>query len=251
MALVRRKIPHPEDQGRPLEVFRSWKAACDHLRDHLLTAPECLAWALVCPEYGAILDPGDADARYRYHDQACATEGASAQELYDAYCRAIHNNTTDAARLRWVRSADGVTVALGTDGVLVMIVGREVRTAFLPGQGSAQATRESSAKLKRGGLPRDRGMRSGRPERGSERESHRDRVAREEREARWTRLEKLYYRVFRPAVQFIQKTHRGACDTNGQVVRSDYALVKSMLPPQSRLTLADWQILRRVRGQET
>src|SRR5579885_207382 len=127
-------IPHPARLGTNVLFFRDWQTASAHLRDHLLTAPECAAWALVAPEYRRIVDPTAEDARWSYAKQALATKGVSAQPLYDLYCEATGCDARDAATLGWVRSDGAVTVALGTSGIL-MVIEDALMTAFLPGQG--------------------------------------------------------------------------------------------------------------------
>jgi hypothetical protein len=96
-------------------------------------------------------------------------------------------------------------------------------------------------------LSRESGMRSGRSAACifSPRENRR----KQRREALWTREERLYYRVFRPCIQFIRKSHHRCRDLCGRLIRCDYALLKDRLPPRSRLSYEDWLRLRgRCRG---
>jgi hypothetical protein len=55
----------------------------------------------------------------------------------------------------------------------------------------------------------------------------------------------LYYRVFRPAVQLVKRAQHRSRDMLGRIVRADYALLKGLLPPRSRLKYEDWLQLRR------
>jgi hypothetical protein len=241
--LVLRTVPHPAD-GSGVQAFSDWQAAYAHLRDHLLTAPECHAWVLVMPACAGLVDLENADARWAYSRQAAATAGVSAQALYDLYADAVAAELRDAAVLGWHCSAEAVTVALGTSGVLAVLM-KCLRTAFLPGQGDAGATAAARAEdqARPGDLRRERGMRSG-PAGRRERESR----AAAKREADWTPLDLLYYRVFRPAVQFLRSQHVALRDLDGRPLR-DYARLKEVLPPLSRLKRADWEEFRRQCGR--
>lgn len=263
-------IPHPAQPGIEVRFFRDWQAACMHLRDHLLTAPECKGWAVVAPQYRQVLDPDDGDARWRYSDQAFETQGASAQDLYDVYCRACGRDARDAARLGWVATQGEGIVALGTSGILLVIenqavpahpdgartpgageASRTVRgvvvTAFLPGLGNPQAVRKGAdSRYASAGLVRESGMRSGRADSLSHdpRLSKREQLRRLRIRANWSRDERLYYTVFRPAVQFIRRCHHQHRDMFGRFYRRDYALLKDFLPARSRLQYTDWLVLR-------
>lgn len=161
-------IPHPALEACRVPFFRDWLRAFCHLRDHLLTDPEGRAWAVVIPEYRNLVDPEDPEACYRYVEAARTSQGVSAQPLYDLYCQAAALDAQDAAQLGWVDTSEGVTVSVGTSGIGILIKGAVVRTAFLPGQGDPLATCEARRQGHGGGassvrgLPRERGMRSGR-----------------------------------------------------------------------------------------
>lgn len=236
-----RTIPHPARGGAAVPLFADWQTACAHLRDHWLTAPECEAWALVAPAYTSLLDPGDADTRYRYAEQARTSAGSSAQALYDLCVAAVATEAGDAARLHWTQDSGRVTAAMGTSGVVMLIEG-VVRTAFLAGQGDPQATKQGQRqRLERRGLPRERPLRSGL--RGGDRHSLGERRC--PWEDKWSAEERLYYRVFRPAVQLVKRAHHRSRDMLGGIVRADYALLKGLMPPRSRLKYEDWLQLRR------
>ncbi len=240
-ALQLRTIPHPARGGVAVQLFADWQTACAHLRDHWLTAPECEAWALVAPAYTALLDPSDADARYRYAEQGRTTAGLSAQPLYDLCVAAVAAEAGDAARLHWIQDHGRVTAAMGTSGV-VLLIENVVRTAFLAGQGDPQATKEGQRqRLERRGLPRERPLRSRRQ--GGD--PHGPPQRRCPWEGKWSVEERLYYRVFRPAVQLVKRAHHRSRDMLGGIVRADYALLKGLLPTRSRLKYEDWLELRR------
>jgi hypothetical protein len=251
MTLTLRSLPHPAAPARQVRFFATPAAALAHLRDHLLTSPEAEAWALVAPGYETILDPRSPDERYRYSKNAEETGGDSAQPLYDLYLEAVRGDSADADRLGWLCPAPGGTVAFGTSGVL-LIVGAAVVTAFLPGQGDPAATRRGQgAGPNATGLPREGGMRSGRPGRFRADEAERERRERLDREAAWSRAQRLYYRVFRPAVQLIRGCHHGQRDPLGRPLGGDYGRLKEVLPTRSRLGYADWAEIRTLcRGEE-
>lgn len=243
-------IPHPACPKRQVQFFRDWRQAYVHLRDHLLTDPERQAWAVVIPEYRSLLDPEDADACFHFADEAQASQGVSAQGLYDLYRQAAALDAQDAWTLNWVDTADGITVSLGTSGICIL-VGDVVQTAFLPGQGDAVATYEARWRGGSGdlgrvrGLPRERGMRSGRTPSGREEESAREQRARQRRRAQWTPLEHLYFEVFRRSVQFIKRMHHASRNMYGERIRNDYARLKEKLPRRSQLKFHHWMELRR------
>jgi hypothetical protein len=159
------------------------------------------------------------------------------------YCEAVSRDAEDGAELQWHRSDNRLTVAFGTSGI-VMLIEEVLTTAFLPGQGDPRVTHESQRCEKLGGLPRERGMRTGRPGRRGGEEVERDRRVRERHEAQWTNGQRLYYRVFRPAVQFVKKCQHRCLDRCGKVIPGDYALIKDVLPARSRLKYTDWVALR-------
>jgi hypothetical protein len=227
-------------------MFRDWDAASRHLRDHLLTAPECHAWILVAPIYCSVLDPADPDGRWHFWEQAQATGGATAQALYDVYRNAAAADSADAHTLEWVHEEEGVAVAVGTSGILLVVEGNTLRTAFLPGQGDPDATCEARAAPSPGrGLIRERGMRSGRATDAHEDWNAREQAAQTRREAAWSENERLYYKVFRPCLQFIKRCHHCHRDMYGRLVRRDYALLKDCLPARNQLKCDAWLALRR------
>ena len=167
--LALRWMPHPADPARTVRIFDTWELACDHLQSHLLTEPECRAWALVIPEIRDLVELEEPESRWAYSQKAKQTEGGAAQKLYDAFSQSVRTAAGEAHRLKWftsrpVSSWKTVTVALGTAGIL-MVVESWLKTAFLPGQGDPQAVREQQ---EHGGMRKDAaenarpGIRSGR-----------------------------------------------------------------------------------------
>jgi len=239
--LRRTRVPDPANPTRQVEVFGTWHKACEHIRDHLLTAPECHAWLLVVPSLAGELDIDDADVRWQCAEEVLKPNGGFAQPLYDQYAAAIRSSIEDAIRLGWHASDAQATVALGTTGLLTVIEG-SIRTAFLPGQGDPGATTAAHGKSPDADspLPRQRGMRCGRNGQYSGKWETCFEDRRTLFEAR-SRDEQVYYLVFRPAVQFIRGRQNRCRDITGNVLPgSDYALLKGVLPPMSRLKLACW-----------
>ncbi len=248
-------VPYPAPDHAEARLFGDWEKAVEHLTHHLLTAPECHAWALVIDDYTRLVDLRSADARFHFVEQARASHGQSAQALYDRYAHAVSADLRDASQLEWFVQHGQVTVAMGTTGILVVIVavgGNDtldrprpiVKTAFLAGQGDPEAVRKSHRipAAERRGMMRERPMRT--PKRhgvSGEARGRRQRL----REARWSTEERLYYRVFRPSVQHIMRCHHRNRDMFGRLRGNDYALLKDVLPRRSQLKLDHWRELRR------
>ncbi|NLY02008.1 MAG: hypothetical protein GXY83_38485, partial [Rhodopirellula sp.] len=64
-----------------------------------------------------------------------------------------------------------------------------------------------------------------------------------------TVAERLYYSVFKPAVQHIRRTYPDARDLFGRAVHCDYGLLKEVLPRMSQLRFEDWLQLRQKCGR--
>jgi hypothetical protein len=173
------------------------------------------------------------------------THGAEGQALYDRYCGAVEDAGQDATRLAWHVTSGRVTIALGTSGVL-MVIESSLKTAFLPGQGdpsivdSCQGWDQPRPDSRN---PRLRGMRSGctveRATSAGGRGHPRDRGSQD-----WTEAQKLYYGVFRPAVQFLRSRYHLDLDVRGQRRLSEYGLLKDVLPPMSCMKYEHWVALR-------
>jgi hypothetical protein len=67
--------------GENVKLFKGWVKACEHLRDHVLSSPECEAWRLVVPEIDAVMDLDNDETRWRSVREAMQTSGAAAQSL--------------------------------------------------------------------------------------------------------------------------------------------------------------------------
>lgn len=247
MTLQNGQVTYPGRRGQRVPAFRSANEALRHLLDHVLTHPECGAWAVVLPQYGTVLDWADPDARWRFAREAQATGGASAQALYEMYREAVDSDADGAGRLGWFVDRGDVTVALGTRGILLLVERGTLVTAFLPGQGVPQQVvrgTEQRAAGSKAALPREG---RGRWRRVGVQEHPRETRQRLEIEKRWSPVERLYYRVFRPSVQFVRTA---VYDASGMLRRParDYGLLRRCLPRMSRLRLEDWLAHRRSVG---
>lgn len=248
-SLVLRRMAHPSKPERSILVFRDAKRAVQHLRDHVLTAPECEGWAVILDGVMDRVDLGNDDARWR-SARAITDQVQEAQALYDLYSGMIESQFTEAGQLHWFYEQSTLAVGIGTLGVLVVSEGAggapdAVKTAFLPGQGVPIAVvraREDSRPT--GALAREsRAMRAGRRDRlhgDSEREAREC----ERRMEGMTRDERIYYQVFRPAIQFVRRQYHRHRDVSGRPMGNDYAHLKSVLPPVSQLKYEAWQALR-------
>ncbi len=237
---------HPRRAGR-VRVFATDEKARAHLRDHLLTAPESAAWANVVPECRDLARPENARGRYRLAKALMGGDPEVFGRLYQAYVRTIMATCRAAVALDWCAEADGVEVFFATNGVLVLtrrgVNGDAVvKTSYIPGQGCAEAVGATSLDVDQA-IRREApgGMRRGRPVPREER-------TRARRELRWGNSERQFYRVFRPALQFIRAAHMDQpldCRWSGGAAfnRREYALLKAKLPRCSMLNYDHWRTL--------
>ncbi len=243
------RFPYPQRRAT-LTVFSSEPSAMAHLRDHLLTAPECNAWGLVLPGLFSLVDLDDSNARWRCWNRLEQKDDTTAQSLYDAYSMAIQAELQEAHRLGWVVRVGLVDAAIGTSGLIVIasFEGESgwVRTAFLGGQGSPEAVRHAKS-MPRGatGLIRE----SSKPMRSA---LHpKEFRAHKARHGNWTTEQRLFYMVFRPAVQFIRAVNRSISYSRGISSQpsevKEYAMLRDKLPNMSQLSFQRWQTLRRTR----
>lgn len=237
------------------QVFASEELALEHVRDHLLTAPECFGWALIADLESQV--GLEFQARRRAARQLKAREEPS-QGLYELLCEVVARVFKDAACSGWsVEGASGeeLLVAYGFDGVLVIVQQRVVTTAFLPGLGYAERT--LAARGRDTDLPREMGMRSrGRRRRATRKtyDSERRERRREgaHREPRYeSRLEEIFHKVFKPSWDFVREQDSYAFDMCGQrlTVGCDYGLLNQVLPRRT-LRYADWLRLRQEARRE-
>lgn len=231
-------VPHPARSGVQAAFFPGLDSAVDHLCRHVLSHPESDGWLLVAPALADEAGLCDEEGRHQARLAVLRHEQELTGRLVGLYRRACEVAAGDAFLLGWHVSDGAVTVALGTSGTFFLIEARVLTTAYLPGLGSPEAVRASgegghpAAGRERRLMRRDRGGRGHVPE------------ARRRREQNWTAEERLYYCVFRPAVQHIRSRHHRAHELDGGR-RDDIALLNRVLPRMSCLTLELWQEHRR------
>lgn len=233
-----RELEHPVT-GQRVTVYRDPGRVHQHLRDHVLSAPESEAWRLLWPPLEESLDFDDPDARWHLLRRAESESGAL-QDLYDRHVEAVRAEVGNAAALGWHRWREHTTVCLGTGGV-VTIFAPMIRTAMIPGMGEPEATRRTQALDATSSC-----MWRHRPMRGASgaASSRSRRRAPLERERGWDRHQRLYYRVFRPAVQAVRQHHPRSLNVYGQPRHNDVGLLKDVLPRQSELKFQRWRELR-------
>jgi len=235
-----------------IRFFQDWEKAYKHVRDHLLSRPERDGWRLVIPEINGLLDLDNEDAVWDYHRRAARTSGSSAQDLYDCYSRAVEADCLDSKTLGWHRTEEQTTIALGTSGVLTVVTNQVVKSARLPGLGIAEMTIESHGiPVDSPRMPRHRPMRSWHRNGKSDERHPKEERRKEERESQWTREQKLFFRVFRMAVQHIMRAYHRSYDLLGERFHGDDAAwLKDTLPRRSRLKFEDWLKLREQCGRK-
>ncbi|MCS7166933.1 MAG: hypothetical protein RMI91_09885 [Gemmatales bacterium] len=127
-----------------------------------------------------------------------------------------------------------------------------MRTAFIAGAGSARKVRErreEEGAIYVGPVTDSRTHSSGRRHR-LQVIHERDEAIRRKRTATRTPLQRIYYEVFRPALQFVFRQHSAAIDANGHVVQRHYYLLKDVLPLRKRIKYQTWYELR-IKCRET
>jgi hypothetical protein len=178
------------------------------------------------------VDLADGLARTRLAQSARESKGVEVQALLDLYRREAAEASRQAHILGWHTQNEGCIVALGMSGVFVLVDGDAVITTYLPGQGSPAAVsqpdynrhlRRERHPMRRAALPDE---------------------DRRRREAAWSDEERLFYRVFRPAVQLIRSQHHRARGLDGRLRKADAALLKDCLPRMSELGLDGWRTRR-------
>jgi hypothetical protein len=263
-------LPDPTAASLAL-AYATCEDARKHLIYHLLGPGEAEAWLLLEPRLQEYFADGRDAARWR---QRLEHHDADAQLLYDLYCEVVQIEMEDARRLHWhaqERRRLPVCVGLGTGGVLAVFEqtpqGWVLKTAFIAGAGRGVWVRRRQGwdkdgippghipgklleqdkrilrSLRRRSLRRRQGMRAGR----SPDVRARDRQLLEQRQARWSPEERIYYLVFRPALQFIWRQQETNVLPDGRIYSRDYALLKMVLPLRSELTFDVWQQCRQKR----
>lgn len=218
----------------PIVLFPDQESARRHIEKHLLGEQEAAQWALVIPaivrEYA---DIADSRQRHRLYTDLKRTEIFEA--LYRQLSRSVELNLKDACRLGWkkvdAQRTPWVGVAFGTSGALIVVENGVTRTVFLPGAD------EEAPWGQAGDDKRRRRMRQGG-------KSHREVAVYTDR---WSQAEWLFYRVFRPALQFLRRAvyERLPRKLDPRARRNDYAMLKDCLPFIKSFKYEDWEEARR------
>ncbi|HAN99548.1 MAG TPA: hypothetical protein DCQ98_19935 [Planctomycetaceae bacterium] len=232
-----------------LKVFATWRKAARHVADHLLTHPEARGWSLLVPGDALPIDLADRERCWelsRRLDDDRAAPGPVAKQLYDAYAEQIRRAAGPGSAA--VGTFPRGTAYLGLSGVIVIAVGdtkdQVVATAFLGGQGSAEAVIESRReKDSRSGRSRQSGFadairRRDRPQRGhAAPQSDVLQVPSGQRED-GSRERQIYLRLFRASAQFVRRQQLAAVGLASR--GNDYAVLKEPLGPMSRWDFETW-----------
>lgn len=238
MSLNLREMPNPADPGDRVRIFGTVESAVEHIRKHVLTEPDCLAWPLVDPETSGELGLDDGRRRARMLQQSKRPD-ADMQSIYDFYADVISSESKQAAELGWVFADSEQCLCLGTSGLLTVIQ-KNVVTAFFADMQEYNEL-EKEQRLSSGFRLNRRPMRRSKTATQSKiRESRRRRAQLKNR----TLDEQIYHNLFRKTVKFVRsfqphplKEERGR--------KGQYWKLQCRLPRLSRLKFRDWIELRR------
>ena len=256
MTLKIEKVKDPHDSSQVL-LFRDTQSALKHIRDHLLTAPECDAWALIFEHIQGHDDEAEvsvvsADARIRQKiSRQIFSDTSSAAPLYDLYQRVI------CYALRgWRAHVASSAAAFSPLGVLVYMQDpqtrpaahktpvREVTSAYLPGAGRPFSER---AKTNDGPLLRREAPRTMRKKRGGRAVSGREMREKRQRRDAMSPEARIFHEVFKESVRALRRrvinsgAHERARDPEHLLLDRE---LLSRLPRPGELSFEGW--LKRV-----
>jgi len=275
-----------------MQVFETFDRLRRHLNDHVLTPPESHAWGLVWSGRFDCLEDTDAaaDQCYRLRESGCTASdhGLSkdaagyqppvGQErratpervptwigLSLAYQEEIRKSLGRSQRLSWSKSRGENSIHFDTCGIVLVCRWRgpkgTVKTAYIPGFSTRGATLRSKrerenphARVSSTSAMRGDAL-SG--TQGRSRENNltvRERLA-QRHAAKWDADDKLFYLVFRPAVQAVRSRQttgiesfaEGDVGTDVGEFSSDITArlsigdLKALLPKQSELKVDSWK----------
>lgn len=233
-----------------------------HLNDHVLTPSESYSWGIVWKGEIQFLEESDNGdntcyrMRVELFDDMAGEHSLALSDLMNRYLTTANDLFTQSQRLGWRVQALRVAACINSSGVVgVFETGASttiVKTVFIPGFGTADGTLQSQ---KADSSPHDRVSASGFNSRGSamrgadsrgRQSDHRDsrrggiqHRMRNRRAAAWNSDQRVYYLVFRPAIQFLRRLQLGS-----NACSRDVALLKSVLPMMSQLKINKWLELR-------
>lgn len=225
MELQHVRMPNSE-LGRWAQAFSSAEKVLEHIEAHLLDQEEGLRWRRIAPGLHELLP--DERTGVRKLQMARNGDFSEIEPIYALYCETVNQEMGDAQSLGWhncgSRPSVTVCVAMGTSGVLALFECDYfspwiMRTAFIPGVGSKARTvkRKMQAFGYYVAQPPGRGMLEGRFRKSNM--DRRDLEKMQERERQWTTEQWIFYRSFRPALQFVWKTHRNSTALDGKIIK--------------------------------
>jgi hypothetical protein len=244
-------------RNRPdIEFFSSWRNAVSHILNHLLTYPECLAWAELIEDLADFVDVRDDNQRFRCAREYLKEEGRYAQPLYERYKEQTQLALTDARRLGWwgesehgnddpatagsdtIGSTDESIEFLGICGIYGVAGENSIKTAYLAGQTSIWGKVLQEMPTAKNPLPRE-GRCAVKPQ-WRRMKDRRARMADQKRKEKWSRLERVYYLLFRRAVQDVRCRFHDTSDMQGRREKGMAALRRRM-PRMSQLDFPSWR----------
>jgi hypothetical protein len=240
---------NPTTRIRDMINFDTTEKLNQHLINHVLTPEEAHAWYYIWQEDDSRLAPTPAgvDNCFQLRDSLHRNQEL-ADSLTSRYLNSIAEQIKESLALQWTAQSNRRQVGFGLAGVFYVLAKDAnqkytLRTAFVPGFGTSDGTASSQQKPDN---PHARN-RAASWMRG-ERENQHPRQGRysicqrssEGRASQWNADQRLFFLVFRPAMQFL----RGWNDWK-QAKRLGMSDLKSKLPPMSRLKFDSWMELRK------
>jgi hypothetical protein len=264
-------LKHYKHKGHPVYFFRDKELAYRHIRDHLLTYPECLAWKLISPneQFEKIFDD---NSTYFYHVKTLREGDIQLfRLLYEYYLDSVEHQLISAMKLGWASyktttvgsqipdsiSENGdaakspektleIVVMMGISGALILIEGTKedafycVKTVFLGGQGDSQGIVEARYSNRRNDdAPIQRIFRVKTIE---SKKSSRQRMQVEARQRENLSSEEKTHRdifgVFRRSWQRIRDSYDSNRDALGNLCGTDFAVLKDIVP---KLNFDQWR----------
>lgn len=245
-------IPVPIESVPMARFFADQASIVNHMSNHLFVHPEAQAWATILPQWHDLLV--DATRRYNERSRLLQTKGISHCELYWLWGQAIGQEIREANLLRWMACLhNNLFLFFGTRAILIVVERSRnewiIRTSFIPGLGNPSETKEARSQCQpRRDHFRPTSARHRRYRRYNELHS-KENQQRMERERNWSEVEWYFFRVFRPAIQFLRNEHNTHRTSDGRTYISpnrDYRLLFPRLPHEIRhnVQITTWREFR-------
>jgi len=233
--------------------FETPEKLLQHITLHVLTPEEAHAWYFIWRETDPRLAPTPEGVnscfqiRSRLHDDDDLRDSFTAQ-----YLMSISEQIQESVELEWTAETYWFQVGFSLSGVFYVLAKASDRseklvTAYVPGFGTAAGTKQSRekpadphARIRCTSWMRDR-RETGRADRVEHSIAKR---LTDRRVNKWNADQRLYFLVFRPAMQFL----RGWQDWR-RPDRLDMSSLQSRLPLMSQLKLESWMELRTRRNR--